>query len=148
MKKFVRAGAFALSLALVGTTATFTALAADSAAPKTEKKSESSGEPGIRFATTAHNFGIVKEKGGPVSYSFEFTNTGTKPLVIISATASCGCTRPQYPTEPIAPGKKGKIKVTYLPEGRPGEFTRIVKVRTNIKDAKKLNLTIKGTVQP
>lgn len=104
--------------------------------------------PQITFAEKDYNFGLVPENGGPVTHFFEFTNTGDAPLVIISATASCGCTRPSYPTEPIAPGKKGKIKVTYLPEGRPGEFVRMVKVRTNVesKAAKKINLKITGTV--
>lgn len=104
--------------------------------------------PGIVFVEKEHNFGIIEENGGPVSYKFEFTNTGDSPLVIISATASCGCTRPTYPTEPIAPGKKGTIKVTYLPEGRPGEFEKVIKVRTNVKDSKKISLRINGTVCP
>lgn len=106
------------------------------------------GAPQIVFAEKSYNFGIVPEKGGPITHYFEFTNTGDAPLVIISATASCGCTRPSYPTEPIAPGKKGKIKVTYLPEGRPGEFDKVIKVRTNAKDTKKISLTIRGTVKP
>ncbi|MCH5220121.1 MAG: DUF1573 domain-containing protein [Muribaculaceae bacterium] len=101
----------------------------------------------ISFKQKEYNFGMVDEKGGGVSHEFEFTNTGDAPLVIISATASCGCTRPTYPTEPIAPGKTGVIKVTYLPEGRPGEFVRMVKVRTNADNAKKINLKITGSVK-
>ena len=107
---------------------------------------KTSGEPAIKFTEKDYNFGVIAEKGGPVSHSFEFTNTGTAPLVIISATASCGCTRPSYPTEPIAPGKKGVIKVTYLPDGRPGEFDKVIKVRTNAKESKKVSLKIRGTV--
>lgn len=113
---------------------------------ETAKTEKATGEPAIKFAEKDYNFGIVAEKGGPVSHSFEFTNTGTAPLVIISATASCGCTRPTYPTEPIAPGKKGVIKVTYLPDGRPGEFDKVIKVRTNAKETKKVSLKIHGTV--
>lgn len=112
----------------------------------TASKKEAGVGPQISFAEKQYNFGIVAENGGPISHFFEFTNTGDAPLVIISATASCGCTRPTYPTEPIAPGKKGKIKVTYLPEGRPGEFDKVVKVRTNAKDSKKISLKITGTV--
>ena len=104
--------------------------------------------PAISFAEKTYDFGIIAENGGPVSHSFEFVNTGTAPLVIISATASCGCTRPTYPTQPIQPGKKGTIKVTYLPEGRPGEFDKVVKVRTNVKESKKISLKISGTVKP
>ena len=120
-----------------------TAYAADEA-----KKEQVQGEPEITFAEKSYDFGFVPEDGGPVTHFFEFTNTGTAPLIIISATASCGCTRPNYPTEPIAPGKKGKIKVTYLPDGRPGEFDKTVKVMTNAKESKKISLKIKGTVKP
>lgn len=116
-------------------------------APK-DKTAQTSGQPAISFTEQQHNFGFIPEKGGPVTHSFEFVNTGDAPLVIISATASCGCTRPTYPTEPIAPGKSGKIKVTYLPEGRPGEFDKTVKVRTNVKESKKISLRITGTVTP
>ncbi len=102
----------------------------------------------ITFREKSHDFGIVSEDGGPVSHEFEFKNTGTEPLIIVSATASCGCTRPTYPTAPIKPGETGKIKVTYLPAGRPGEFNKAVKVRTNAKSTKKFSLKITGTVKP
>ena len=99
------------------------------------------------FATKSHDFGTIKEEGGPVSCTFEFTNTGNKPLLIIDATASCGCTRPEYPSKPIKPGKKGKIKVTFSPIGRPGAFNKTVKIKTNGKD-RTTNLHIEGTVIP
>ena len=59
-----------------------------------------------------HSFGKIK-KGTPVSYTFTFTNTGTRPLVVEVATAECGCTTPDYPKQPIAKGAQGKIKVTF-----------------------------------
>ena len=99
------------------------------------------------FATHSHDFGVIKEEAGPVSTVFEFTNTGKRPLLIVDAVASCGCTRPEYPTKPIKPGKKGKIKVTYSPLGRPGAFRKTVKVRTN-GDPKTATLIIEGTVTP
>ncbi|MBQ9219235.1 MAG: DUF1573 domain-containing protein [Muribaculaceae bacterium] len=99
------------------------------------------------FTSRVHDFGVIKEEGGPVTTEFEFTNTGKRPLLIIDATASCGCTRPEYPTKPIKPGKKGRIKVTYSPLGRPGAFRKSVKVRTN-GDPKTATLTIEGTVTP
>lgn len=99
-------------------------------------------------AEKKHDFGNIKEDGGPVTTEFAFVNTGDTPLVIISATASCGCTHPKYPTDPIKPGGKGVIKVTYLPKGRPGEFNKSIKVRTNAKNAKKVTLRISGVVIP
>ena len=99
------------------------------------------------FEVMSHDFGTIKEANGPVSCIFEFTNTGNKPLLIIDATASCGCTRPEYPTKPIKPGKKGKIKVTYSPIGRPGAFKKTVKIKTNGKE-RTTTLRIEGTVIP
>jgi hypothetical protein len=113
-------------------------------------KPQAAGEPAIEFAQTSHDFGTIAEKGGPVKHEFIFTNTGDAPLMVLTASASCGCTRPEYPKKPIAPGKSGKIKVTYLPEGRPGEFTKTVTVKTNAKakNQKKVTLKIKGFVNP
>ena len=102
----------------------------------------------IELQERSHDFGLVKEDGGAVSHEFTFTNTGDAPLVIISATASCGCTRPTYTQQPVKPGKKGTIKVTYLPKGRPGEFDKTVKVRTNDPHHRKVTLKISGSVVP
>lgn len=100
----------------------------------------------MNFAEKTHDFGTIKEADGPVTHMFEFTNTGSEPLVIINVNASCGCTRPEYPKEPVMPGKKGKIKVTFNPAGRPGEFSKEVKIRTN--GSKRPVLRITGTVIP
>jgi hypothetical protein len=102
----------------------------------------------ISFKETSHDFGTIREKGGAVSHEFTFTNTGSSPLIIVNATASCGCTRPDFPKKPIAAGKSGTIKVTYLPDGRPGEFNKTVTVKTNSKKQKKVTLKIKGFVTP
>lgn len=101
----------------------------------------------INFTEKSHNFGIVKEDGGPVSYEFQFVNDGTGNLLIYEATAQCGCTKPEFPQNPIAPGKKGKIKVTYNPIGRPGPFEKTVTVKTNAKGGK-ARLKISGNVTP
>ena len=99
------------------------------------------------FDTKSHDFGTIQEAKGPVSCYFEFTNTGDKPLLIIDAAASCGCTRPEYPSKPIKPGKKGKIKVTFSPIGRPGAFKKSVKIKTNGRE-RTTTLRIEGTVIP
>ena len=99
------------------------------------------------FEVLSHDFGTIQEAKGPVSCTFEFTNTGNKPLLIIDATASCGCTRPEFPSKPIKPGKKGKIKVTFSPIGRPGAFKKTVKIKTNGKE-RAITLRISGNVIP
>lgn len=101
----------------------------------------------ISFETTVHDFGNIKEAGGPVTYEFKFTNIGKAPLKITSARAECGCTKPEYPKKEIAPGETGIIKVTYNPLGRPGGFTKVVTVRCSGNPGK-VNLKIRGSVVP
>ena len=60
------------------------------------------------------DFGTIKEADGKVSHTFEVSNTGDMPLVITRVIASCGCTTPEWPKEPVAPGKKAQIKVTSI----------------------------------
>ena len=103
------------------------------------------GKAEIKFAESSHNFGTIREADGPVSTEFIFENTGDAPLVIVSATASCGCTKPEYPKSPLRPGEKGVIKVTDNPAGRPGEFNKTITVRT---PDKRVKLKIKGNVIP
>ncbi len=98
----------------------------------------------IQFKTEEHNFGKVAQNK-PVTYVFEFTNPGNKPLIIENATAECGCTQPVFPKAPIMPGKQGKISVTYN-AANLGSFTKKVTVKLiNVKDTK--DLVIKGEVK-
>lgn len=62
----------------------------------------------IKFKEMKYNFGKIKQ-GVPVTHEFEFTNEGDAPLVIENATASCGCTTPKWPDQPIMKGKNNKI---------------------------------------
>lgn len=99
----------------------------------------------IKFTEYEHDFGYIAEDGGKVSCDFEFTNTGTSPLIIIDAVASCGCTKPEFPKKPLQPGEKGVIKVTYNPKGRPGPFRKDIRVRSNA-GTKRTTLIICGSV--
>lgn len=111
---------------------------------KSEKKA-----PVISFKETAHDFGVIKASDGWVEHEFEFTNSGNAPLAIATVSASCGCTKPEFPTKPISPGKSGKIKIRFTPEGIKGNFARTAKVRTNIKGKEgTVTLTISGNVIP
>ncbi len=92
------------------------------------------------------DFGTIKEADGPVTHAFTIKNVGNAPLVITRASASCGCTKPKFSTEPIAPGKSTKIEVTYNPAGRPGQFVKTVAVYSNGKEGAFI-LRIKGVVE-
>ncbi len=68
---------------------------------------------GAEFDKTVHNFGDILLGSGPVSCTFSMTNRGDKPIVIYTVTTTCGCTDVEWTREPIKPGGKGEIKVTY-----------------------------------
>ena len=91
----------------------------------------------ISAETTSFDFGTIKEADGKVSHTFEVSNTGDMPLVITRVIASCGCTTPEWPKEPVAPGKKAQIKVT---------FTKTISVYSNGKTGSFI-MNIRGEVE-
>ncbi|WP_157986556.1 DUF1573 domain-containing protein [Chitinophaga alhagiae] len=76
----------------------------------------------MTFEKEVHDFGKVTQ-GEVVEYSFKFTNTGNKDLLIQKAEASCGCTVPEWPKEPIKPGESSYMKVKFDSHGRPEGYT-------------------------
>ncbi len=99
--------------------------------------------PGMLFESETIDYGTIAHKSNG-NREFVFINNGTEPLIIKSASGSCGCTVPTWPKEPIAPGQKAVIGVGY-DTNRTGAFTKTVTITTNIDDNKKV-LTIKGNV--
>lgn len=104
-------------------------------------------QPVITFVKTQHDFGKINEADGRVTTIFEFKNEGMQPLVLSNVRASCGCTTPKWPREPIEPGQVGQITVTYNPNGRPGRFQKTITVTSNATEAT-IRLYIKGEVIP
>lgn len=102
-------------------------------------------KPVMTFVESVYTFGAVEE-GTEVTHEFEFTNTGKSNLLISNAIASCGCTVPDWPKEPIPPGGKGKIKATFNSEGRMGEQEKSITITANTKD--KVEVILKGDVRP
>jgi hypothetical protein len=84
----------------------------------------------VQVIDSAYDFGNVTD-GEKVIYNYRFRNTGHKPLVISSATASCGCTVPEKPDEPIQPGETGFLKVVFNSEGRVGPTHKEINVVSN-----------------
>ena len=104
-------------------------------------------QPEIKFDKTVHNFGTFSEKTPVQTAVFAFTNIGKAPLIINQAIASCGCTIPSYTKEPIMPGEKGTVKVTYNGKGRfPGHFKKSITIRTNGK-VEMVRLYIEGDMK-
>ena len=101
----------------------------------------------IKFDKLTHDFGTFSESSPVVTGTFTFTNVGDQPLVINQAVASCGCTVPEYTKDPIKPGAKGTIKVTYNGTGKfPGHFKKSITIRTNGK-VEMTRLYIEGTME-
>ncbi|MBT8195317.1 MAG: DUF1573 domain-containing protein [Bacteroidia bacterium] len=86
--------------------------------------------PEFEFNETSHSFGQIMA-GQSVTHEFEFTNTGNADLIISNASASCGCTVPEFSKEPIAPNENGKIKVVFNSTGRSGMQAKTVTVIAN-----------------
>ncbi|HEY0055708.1 MAG TPA: DUF1573 domain-containing protein [Pedobacter sp.] len=91
---------------------------------------ESNKNVSIAFKSNNYDFGKITD-GEKVTHDFEFTNTGTAPLIISNATAACGCTVPEYPKEPVAPGQSGIIKVVFNSAGKTGMQHKVVTLTTN-----------------
>lgn len=98
----------------------------------------------ISFNEKEHDFGIIGEKDGKVSFDFILTNNGDEPILINNVTASCGCTTPQWTKEPIEKGKKGTVTVTYNPLGRVSPFNKTITIYTGQNAP--LRVLIKGEV--
>jgi hypothetical protein len=103
--------------------------------------------PQMSFEKTTHDFGTIKEEDGTVSCKFEFTNTGTAPVIIKKVHASCGCTSPTWSKEPVLPGATGYIKAAYDPKNRPGKFDKSITVIANTEKGI-IKLNIIGDVIP
>lgn len=98
---------------------------------------DKNGLPDIRFENEEHDFGRITQ-GEKVSYAFKFKNVGDGNLIITSAAGSCGCTVPEWPKEPIAPGKEGKINVIFNSEGKSGIQEKTITIVTNCEPATKI----------
>jgi hypothetical protein len=84
----------------------------------------------MSFETGDYNFGKITQ-GEKVSYSYKFKNIGKSPLIILNATATCGCTVPEVPKEPIKPGAEGEIKVVFDSNGKSGMQDKVITVTSN-----------------
>ncbi len=84
-------------------------------------------EDAVKFKDLVHDFGKIKQ-GSPVTFDFAFTNISGAPLVIESATPSCGCTTPVKPEGAIATGKDDKITAGFN-AAAPGPFNKSITIK-------------------
>lgn len=98
----------------------------------------------IAFEENSFDFGTLEE-GEKVEHVFKFTNTSDNPLIISNARGSCGCTVPEWPREPVAPGAEGEIRVKFDSKGKKGKQSKNVTLTANTVPANTV-LTITSEV--
>ena len=96
-----------------------------------QEKSEN--DPVIAFDEASKDFGDITQ-GDKVEHVFKFENTGKSPLVISNVEATCGCTVPSWPKEPILPGAKAEIKVSFNSAGKMGKQNSVVRIYSNASE--------------
>lgn len=124
-----------------------TAISLASCKAPEEKAAESTGTAlaEISFSSNIHNFGDIPYESDGRCY-FTFFNNSKTDLIVNNVRTSCGCTRPEWPKEPVAPGESGKIGITYNTK-IPGGFNKSITVYTNTENSP-IKLFIKGNVLP
>mgnify|MGYP001160064238 CR=1 FL=1 len=100
--------------------------------------------PFFEFVEEIKDFGTITQ-GESVSMTFRFKNVGKSNLIISSAQGSCGCTVPEWPKEPIAPGAEGTIDVTFNSTGKQGLQNKTITLVANTIPNTKV-IAIKGEV--
>jgi len=96
----------------------------------TKSKTASPNAPVMTFERDIFDFGKIKQ-GDMVQHDFKFKNTGKSPLIVSNATATCGCTVPQVPGEPILPGNIGTIKVVFNSTGKMDMQDKVITITSN-----------------
>jgi len=101
-------------------------------------------KPIFLFEKETHDFGEI-EQGPKFDYEFKFKNIGNEPLVITGVKASCGCTTPEWPKQPVMPGEESIINVVYNTKGRKAKFNKSITITSNAVTPTK-RIYIKGDV--
>jgi len=84
----------------------------------------------ITFEVESHDFGDIYQ-GDKVEYVYQFENSGNEALIISNVLTTCGCTATNWPHDPIGPGKKGKVEVTFDSSGKMGKQNKVITVVSN-----------------
>jgi hypothetical protein len=110
-----------------------------------ERDEASKAVPVMTFERAEHDFGTI-EQGAAQETTFKFTNTGNAPLIITDAKSSCGCTVPNPPKDPIAPGESSELLVKFNGSGQ-NQVTKTITVTANTAKGSEV-LRIKAFVNP
>lgn len=86
-------------------------------------------QPRFTSNTEMHSFGQIEWKH-PVTVQYTITNTGDQPLVLTEVEPDCACSVAQWTQNPIAPGAKGTVNVTFDAKAL-GHFQKSVAIYSN-----------------
>ncbi|MGC4103883.1 DUF1573 domain-containing protein [Ferruginibacter sp.] len=101
----------------------------------------------VVFEERIHDFGTIMEKNGKVSHVFTFRNAGKTPVVVTDVFSACGCIGNVITKEPVKPGGKGKVTITFNPEYKSGFFSKELVVYSN--DRKEFSrIWVQGKIIP
>ncbi|WP_108423427.1 DUF1573 domain-containing protein [Flagellimonas amoyensis] len=148
MKRITTLFSLVFAMALVGVSCKDKAsnkIVADNVENATSRDEAQKLVPVMTFEKAEHDFGTI-EQGTPQETIFKFTNTGNAPLIITDAKSSCGCTVPDPPKEPIAPGETGELLVKFNGSGQ-NQVTKTITVTANTAKGSEI-LRIKAFVNP
>lgn len=114
---------------------------------KSQKTTDNQENTQIEFTQPTFNFGKITS-GETVTHTYSFKNTGDHSLLIKNIQTSCGCTTVDYPKEPIAPGKEGKLEIAFNSSGRYGKQYKEIRIFANVPEkviTLKFTADIEGT---
>lgn len=117
----------------------------DNVAQAEQRDEASTKLPVMTFEETEYDFGKIPQ-GQEVEHIFKFKNTGDAPLIVTNARSSCGCTIPEKPEGPVAPGETGEILVKYNGSGLNG-ISKTITITANTENGTE-QLKIKAFVEP
>ena len=102
--------------------------------------------PVLEWEKNSFDFGDIHQ-GEKIEHTFYFTNTGTEPLVITNVTTQCGCTTPKgWPRDPVMPGGKGEITISFNSTTKIGRQNKVATVISNAANKKSNQLLLSGNV--
>jgi hypothetical protein len=112
----------------------------------TQAGADSANYTSVVYLDSVQNLGVLT-MGDEAQVTFDFKNSGSKPLYIIDAAPSCGCTVADFPKEPLAPDSLGKIVALFdTKKSHVGDFTKVITVTTNTKPSTTHVLTFSGQI--
>ena len=91
-------------------------------------------EAEFTFDNDRHRFPKTAE-GKRLQHTYHFRNTGDVPLMITDVDVSCACTTYRFPLQPVMPGARDSITVTFDTKGKIGLHDRTLYIYGNTSNS-------------